>query len=71
MLITEIAARIPAEVAQLAVARVLTALGSETDWSSDTLDEIATAVAPAHPAGLPSVFDQDDDAVTFWQEVQG
>ena len=70
MLITEIAARIPADTAQLAVARVLAALGSESDWSSDTLDAIAAAVAPAHPDGLPSVFDQDDAAVEFWQAAR-
>lgn len=71
MHINEIAAKVPADVAQLAVARVLVALGSEQNWSADTLDEIATAVAPAIPAGLPSVFDQDEAAEDFWRGVGG
>lgn len=70
MQITDIAARIPAGAAQLAVARVLVALGSEFDWNSDTLDGVVQAVGPCVPAGLPAVFDQDEDAIAFWQEVQ-
>ena len=71
MRVDEIAARIPADDARIAVARVLTAPGSETDWSADTLDYIATAVAPLRPEALPLVFDQDESALNFWQEVEG
>lgn len=71
MHITEIASRIPVDVAQLAVARVLVALGSETDWSADTLDCVAAAVGQARPEDLPPVFDQDESALNFWQEVEG
>ncbi|ALF00963.1 hypothetical protein SEA_SERENITY_96 [Mycobacterium phage Serenity] len=68
--IREIAARIPADKAQLAVARVFVALGSQFDWDSGTLDHVAEAVASAHPQGLPSVFDQDEAAVEFWENVR-
>lgn len=71
MRIDEIAALIPADDARIAVARVLAALGSATDWGADTLDYIATAVAPLRPEELPPVFDQDDSALDFWQEVEG
>jgi len=69
MRIQEIAAMIPPHEAQLAVAKVFVALGSQFDWNSDTLDQVAEGVAGAHPQGLPSVFDQDDEAVKFWDEV--
>lgn len=69
MKIHEVAALIPADRAKLAVARVFVELGSHQDWDSDTLDAVASAVASAHPQGLPSVFDRDDDAVTFWRRV--
>lgn len=69
MHISEIAARIPARDAQLAVARVLAVLGSEFDWNSATLDDIVTAISPAIPTGLPSCFDQSDDDISFWRGV--
>lgn len=69
MRIREIAARIPADVAQLAVARVLVTLGSQAEWSPETLEGVAEAVAPTKPADLPSVSDQDDAAVEFWSSV--
>jgi len=71
MRVNEIAERIPADAAQLAVARILAILGSQFDWDSSTLDYVAEAVAPSIPRGVPSVFDQDGDAVVFWQEVDG
>lgn len=67
MRIEELAARITARDAQLAVARVLAVLGSEFDWNADTLDQIVTAIGPAIPAGVPSCFDQSDDDITFWR----
>jgi hypothetical protein len=70
MQIHEVAAQIPAATAQLAVANVLAVLGSRDEWNSDTLDDVAAAVAIAHPKGLPSIFDQDDDAVAFWEKMR-
>ncbi|QGJ97362.1 hypothetical protein PBI_ISCA_82 [Mycobacterium phage Isca] len=69
MSIEDIAALIPADKAQLAVARVIAALGSQFDWDSDTLDGVANAVKDVVPAEIPSPFDQDDEAIEFWQEV--
>lgn len=68
MKIHEVAIRIPAGEAQLAVAWVFAVLGSQHDWDSGNLDTVA-AVADAHPQGLPPVFDHDDDSVAFWREV--
>lgn len=70
MQIHEVAEQIPAATAKLAVANVLAVLGSRSEWSSDTLDDVAAAVAAAHPKGLPSIFDQDDEAVEFWGSVR-
>ncbi|MCV7174834.1 hypothetical protein [Mycolicibacterium sphagni] len=55
--------------AQLAVAGVLAALGHEFDWSADTLDCVVEAISGSGvlaDTGLPAVFDQDDDALEFW-----
>ena len=70
MEIHEVADRIPAATAKLAVAQVLAVLGSRSDWSADTLDDVAAAVAAAHPKGLPSIFDQGDAAVAFWEKLR-
>jgi hypothetical protein len=70
MQIHEVAEQIPAATAKLAIANVLAVLGSQSDWSADTLDDVAAAVAAAHPKGLPSIFDQDDEAVAFWEKLR-
>ncbi|AEK07437.1 hypothetical protein ROCKSTAR_74 [Mycobacterium phage Rockstar] len=67
--IRDIAALIPADKAQLAVARVIAALGAQESWDADTLDGVAEAVKGVVPAEVPSPFDQDDEAIEFWQEV--
>ncbi|OHU47151.1 hypothetical protein BKG82_26195 [Mycobacteroides chelonae] len=70
MNIKDIADRIDPRKAQLALAGVFVALGHEFDWSSDTFNEIADAVRPAHKdSGLPPIFDQDDDACEFWSQI--
>ncbi|AZS12049.1 hypothetical protein SEA_ZETZY_79 [Mycobacterium phage Zetzy] len=69
MNIRDIAALIPPDKAQLAVARVIAALGSQYDWNADTLDGVAEAVKSVVPEQVPSPFDQDDEAIEFWQEV--
>jgi hypothetical protein len=67
--LAELADRIDPDLARLALARIMQTLGAAADWDSDTMSNVAAAVAHAHPVGLPSPFDQDDDALTFWQSV--
>ena len=70
MSIAEVAAKIDPDDARTAIARVMVALGSEFDWNSDTFDPIAGAVLGlAARAGLPSVADQDEAAIDFWQAI--
>ncbi|CAJ1505580.1 hypothetical protein [[Mycobacterium] burgundiense] len=64
----EVAAMIPADQAQMAVAKVLASLGAFESWNADTLDAVAEAVRDFNGVGgLPPIFDQDDDAVEFWK----
>jgi len=70
MSVTEVAAQIDPHEARIAVARVMAALGREFDWNSDTFEGIAVAVVGlAARSGLPSVADQDDGAIEFWQRI--
>lgn len=72
--INDVAAQVDPGKAQLAVARLCVALGRELDWDSDTFDDIAAAIGPAVPQGLPPIMgqDQDDDApFAFWRNVTG
>ncbi|MEB3023367.1 MULTISPECIES: hypothetical protein [Mycolicibacter] len=70
--IESIAAMIPPHAAQLAVANVLAALGSQLDWNSDTTSNVANAVASIsqYLPDVPSYFDQNDAAVEFWQNLR-
>lgn len=56
--------------ARLAVADAMVAMGREQDWDSETIEHVASALSSAFPDSVPSVFDQNDDAVDFWQSVQ-
>lgn len=67
--IQEVAGKISPAAAQIALARVFAALGSEYDWDSRTLDAIVEAISFAHPEGCPSAWDQDEKAIAFWREV--
>lgn len=72
--INDVAAQIDPVKAQLAVARLCVALGREFDWSSDTFDDIAGALAPAVPETFPPIMGQDDgddESFAFWQNVTG
>ncbi len=72
--INNIAAQIDPSKAQLAIARLCVALGREFDWNSDTFNDIAAAVRPAVPEGLPPIMGQDEDdeaAFAFWRNVTG
>lgn len=71
-----IADRVSEGEAQVAVAKVLAALGSDEDWHAETLDGVVDAVRGIanrlHTAeGVPLPWDQDDDALEFWQTVGG
>lgn len=68
--LSEVAAKIDPDEARFAVAKVMAALGCQTDWNSETLDWVADAVGGlAARTGLPDIFDQDDAAVEFWKGV--
>lgn len=68
--IEDVARLIPADKAQLAIARVMAALGSQFDWNADTLDWVADAVRTFNRiGGLPTFIEQDDDAILFWQNL--
>lgn len=72
--VNDVAAQIDPVKAQLAVARLCVALGRKLDWNSDTFDDIAGALAPAVPEGLPPIMGQDEDddeSFAFWQQVTG
>lgn len=71
MNIHKIAAMVDPAKAQLAVAGAMVAFGYEAQWDSETIEHVASALAPAFPEGVPSVFDEDDeDAIEFWQNVE-
>ncbi|WNN93943.1 hypothetical protein SEA_HASHROD_88 [Mycobacterium phage HashRod] len=67
MNIRQLAALIPPDKAQLAVAEVIAALGAQQSWDADTLDDVANAVKSVVPEQVPSPFDQDEAAVEFWE----
>lgn len=68
--VTSIAAQIPAEAAQLALATIMAAMGREFDYDSDLWAKVAAPVMRvAEMAGLPAVGDQDDEAYDFWSSV--
>lgn len=67
--IDDIAARVDPTKARYAVARACAVLGRVFDWGSDQLSDVGNVIAPAAPSDCPSFFDQDDDAIAFWQSV--
>lgn len=69
----EIAARIPAHIAQLAVTQAFAVAGSEAEWDSETIERVMSCLAPAlaHIGiddDVRSPYDMDPDAVDFWRE---
>ena len=71
--IDQIAARIPAHVAQLAVAHAFAVVGSEPDWDSGTIERVMSCLDPALvyigiDADVPSPYLIEPDAITFWEE---
>jgi hypothetical protein len=67
----QIAAAIPAPDAQRAVAEIMAIMGSDVDWSADTLSDIATVIGRfSNAAGSPDFSDQDDFAVSFWSALR-
>lgn len=69
--LAEIADRVDPTKARHAVARLCVLLGSELDWDSGTFNDIRDAIIPAAPNSCPPFFDQDDEALEFWQNVTG
>lgn len=69
--IDSIAAMIPPHEAQIAVAKVLAALGGQFGWNSDTTANVADAVAglSQYLPGIPPYIEQDEGAVDFWRNL--
>ncbi|HJT94050.1 MAG TPA: hypothetical protein VJ777_19310, partial [Mycobacterium sp.] len=67
--LADIAAMVDPAKAQRAIADVMACLGMDSEWGSETIEHVASAAKSAFPEGLPSVFDQDDDAVSFWSSL--
>ncbi|MCT1355221.1 hypothetical protein [Gordonia sp. p3-SID1431] len=67
----EIADQIPARAAQLACAQMMTALGGQAEWSSDTIEWVAAHLVRIAPHWVPTFTDSGTttDAVDFWQAV--
>jgi hypothetical protein len=71
--LAEVAAQLDPVKSRLALAGVLRALGAKQSWDSEVLDWVGESIRRSgvlEDAELPSCFDQDDEAVEFWQEVR-
>ena len=67
--LADIAAMVDPAKAQRAIADVMACLGMSSEWDAETIEYVASAASRAFPEGLPSVFDQDDAAVSFWSSL--
>lgn len=68
--VASIAAQIPAEAAQLALATIMATMGSSTEWNADVWMKVERALVPAaEMAALPAVGDADDAAYDFWASI--
>ncbi|MGX7697694.1 hypothetical protein ACWPN4_22680 [Gordonia polyisoprenivorans] len=68
----QIADQIPARAAQLACAQMMTTLGGQAQWTSDTIEWVAAHLVSVAPASVPTFTDSGsatDGAVEFWQTV--
>lgn len=67
MTINQIADRIDPRAAQVAVAKIITALAGDLD-SGATVTAVCETINPLHKrSGLPSIFNQTDDDREFWE----
>ncbi|MCV6988694.1 hypothetical protein H7I87_00480 [Mycobacterium timonense] len=64
-----VARMIDPAAAQLAVASAFSTLGSLAEWDSETIEWVTQDLLRAFPTGLPTVTDQDEAALEFWQAV--
>ncbi|WP_439033247.1 hypothetical protein [Gordonia terrae] len=68
----EIADQIPTRAAQLACAQMMTTLGGQAQWTSDTIEWVAAHLVRIAPPWVPTFTDSGsatDGAVVFWQTV--
>lgn len=65
----QILARIDREKAATAVAHSVVYLGGLLDWGVDEFMAVQETLFTALPEGLPSVGDQDDEALKFWGTI--
>lgn len=67
--IRDVARKIDPWAAQVALATIFTILGSEEDWGSDQLQDIGAICTDLQKETiLPSIGDQDDAALEFWND---
>jgi hypothetical protein len=65
----DVLAKVDREKAARAVASCLVYLGGLEDWGSDEFCAVQETLFAAKPADLPTVGDQDDDALEFWGTI--
>ena len=74
----EIAARIPAHQAQLAVAKIFAAVGSIPEWDSETIEHVLNCLGeihddlflPWHASDLPDPYSTRADSQEFWDTIE-
>lgn len=52
-----------------AVAHMLRILGRAEDWNADTIDALVNAILNAKPPTLPSICNQDPQALAYWTNL--
>lgn len=65
----EIADQIPARAARLACAGMMVTLGAQSDWTSETIEWVASHLVDIAPDSVPTFTDWADGATEFWRSV--
>lgn len=77
--LAEIAARIPAHQAQLAVAKIFAVVGSTPEWDSETIEHVLNQLSEIHDdlfiglwgrTDLPDPYSTANEAQEFWENIE-